>query len=283
MSRASCLAALIVVLFLSTSAPVGAWPAVPRFLPGDLEPTTETLLDATTAGLPSDFAVVGVMRWALQPSPQPLIVPPHGGPVLVMVERGQLTATQHGVETGLAAGEIFAPNDPEQEVSLHVRGAEETVILVVGFQALGFAADCSWGSDSLGHTPHVLIWTPAHALPRGSVDLRLQRLTVPPGSSLPAHEASPLTWMSVGEGELGLTLEGQMPFLWEPGQERTLYRGQAWPQIPDPIINPLMSGSTRMLLRNAGDDSLVLYRLTLASGAGEVPHADSPDDALPLF
>jgi hypothetical protein len=111
MSRASSLAAVIVVLFLSTSPPVGAWPAVPRFLPSDLDPTMETLLDAMPDGIPSDFAVVSVMRWTLQPSPRPLIVPPHGGPLFVVVERGQLTATQHGVETRLAAGEMFAPGD----------------------------------------------------------------------------------------------------------------------------------------------------------------------------
>src|SRR5215204_4721555 len=138
MSRASCLAALIVVLVLSTSAPVAAQHAAPRFLPGDLDPTMETLLDATTDGLPSEFAVVGVKRWVLLPGPKPLIVPPHGGPLVVMVERGQLTATQHGVETRLAAGEMFAQGDETQEVILQVRGAEEAIIVVVGFQALGY-------------------------------------------------------------------------------------------------------------------------------------------------
>jgi hypothetical protein len=283
MSRASFLVAVIVALFLSTIAPAGAWPAVSRFLPGDLDPRTEILLDATTVGLPSEFAVVGVTRWALQPGPKPLIVPPHGGLVLVKVERGQLIATQHGVETRLLAGEIFAPDDDTREVILHVRGSDEAVIVVVGFQALGFTADCAWGSDTLIQIQQLLIRAPAHALPEESVRLHLERVTVPPGSALPPQEVSPLMWTSVGEGMLGMTLEGQMPFLWEPGQERTLYRGQAWPQIPDPIINPLMSGGTRMTLRNAGDDPLVLYRLTLTPSGGEIAPPASPLGGAPLF
>lgn len=80
-----------------------------------------------------------------------------------------------------------------------------------------------------------------------------------------------------------MLLEGQMPFLWEPGQERTFYRGQAWPQRPDPLINPLMSGGTQMTLRNAGDDPLVLYRLTLTASAGQIAPADSSRRASPLF
>jgi hypothetical protein len=268
MSRISLLASIMVVLFLSTSAPVGAWHTGQRFVPGDLDPTAETLLDATTEGVPDTFVIVGVMRWALQSSPQPLMVPPHGGPVVLMVERGQLTATQHGVETRLAAGDLYAPGDRTEEVFLQARGAEEASILVVAFQALGFSTGCFWGSNALVHTQQVLILTPAHALPAGLVRLRLERLTVPPGRSLPALEASPLMWTSVGDGVLGMTLQGQMPFLWEPGQERTLHPRQAWPQIPDPISNPLLSGGTQMTLRNAGEDPLVLYRLTLTPGAG---------------
>jgi hypothetical protein len=284
MSRISRLAAITVVLLLATSAPVGAWHGVPGSLPGDPDPSTETLLEAVTNGLPNDFAVIDVMRWALQPTSEPLVMPPYGGPVLVMVERGQLTAKQHGVETRLKTGEVFAPTDDEEVVYLQVRGAEEARILVVAFQALGFATACSWGSNPLVHDKHVLIQqAPAHTLPQGSVRLRLERLTVPPGRSLPAHEASSLVWTSVGEGVLGLTLQGQMPFLWEAGKERTLYPGQPWPQIPDPIINPLLNGSTQMTLRNAGEDPLVLYRLILMPSGGEMAPPVSPPGERPLL
>jgi len=271
MFRISLLASVMVVLFLSMSASVGAWHAGPRLFPSDLNPTAETLLDAMTEGVPDAFAIVGVMRWALQPGPEPLIMPPHGGPVVVMVERGQLTATQDGVETLLAAGELYAPGDRTEEVFLQVRGAKEASILVVGFQELGFSTACFWGSNALVHSQQVLILSPAHALPAGLVRLRLERLTVPPGSSLPALEVSPFIWTSVGDGVLGMTLQGQMPFLWERGQERTLYPRQAWPQIPDPSINPLLSGGTQMTLRNAGERPLVLYRLTLTPGANAGP------------
>jgi hypothetical protein len=284
MSRISRLAAITVVLFLTTSAPVGAWRGVPGFAPSDPDPSTETLLEAVTNGLPNDFAVIDVMRWALRPVSEPLVMPPYGGPVLVMVERGQLTARQHGVETRLETGDVFAPTDDEEEVYLQVRGAEEARILIVAFQALGFATACFWGSNPLVHDKHVLIeQTPAHTLPQGSVRLRLERLTVPPGRSLPAHEASSLVWTSVGKGVLGLTLQGQMPFLWEPGKERTLYPGQPWPQIPDPIVNPLLSGRTQMTLRNAGEDPLVLYRLTLTPSGGEMAALGGPPGGGPLF
>ena len=283
MSHISRLVSIIVVLLLGSSAPVGAWPVVPRFLPGDLDPRTETLLDATTDGLPSEFAVASVMRWALQPSPKPLVMPPHGGPALLMVEHGHLTATQHGVETRLAAGEIFSPGDYTQEVVLQASGVGEASVFVVAFQALGFASACFWVSDPLVHTQDVLIQTPVDALAGRSGRVRFERLTLPPGTALPPLEASPLMWTSVGEGVLGLTLEGQLPYFWEPGQERTFRPGQPWPQIPDPIPNPLLSGRTRMMLRNAGDDPLVLFRLTLTASGGEMAPADSPPGGPPLF
>jgi hypothetical protein len=89
----------------------------------------------------------------------------------------------------------------------------------------------------------------------------LERLTLPLGSALPPQEASPFTWTEVGEGALGLTLEGeQLPFRWKSGAERTFRHGQYLPALqPD----------TRMTFRNAGDTPLVLYRLTLTpSDAG---------------
>ena len=282
MSRASCLAAVIVALLLSTSAPVGAWPAVPRFLPSDHGLTTETLLDATTDDFPGNFAVVGLMRWVLQPSPRPLIVPPHGGPVFVVVERGLVTATQQGVETRLAAGEMFAPNDYERELILHVGGRDEAILFVATFKTPGFLP-CDWGHDPLSYNRQELIQTPVDALPGGSGRLRLERLTLPPRSALPPQEASPLIWTSVGEGVLELTLEGQMPYFWEPGEERTFRRGQPWPQIPDSIANPLLNGGTRMTLRNAGDDPLVLYRLTLTPSAGTIAPPGSPLGGSPLY
>jgi hypothetical protein len=106
-----------------------------------------------------------------------------------------------------------------------------------------------------------LISTSAEALPGGSARLLLERLTLPPGSALPPQEASPFTWTELGEGALGLTLEGeQLPFRWKSGAERTFRHGQ---------YLPALQPGTRMTFRNAGDTPLVLYRLTLTpSGAG---------------
>jgi hypothetical protein len=53
-----------------------------------------------------------------------------------------------------------------------------------------------------------------------------------------------------------MTLEGeQLPFRWKSGAERTFRRGQ---------YLPALQPGTRMALRNAEDDPLVLYRLTIA-------------------
>jgi hypothetical protein len=52
-----------------------------------------------------------------------------------------------------------------------------------------------------------------------------------------------------------MTLEGErLPFRWKSGAERTFRYGQ---------YLPALQPGTRMTLRNAADDPLVLYRLTL--------------------
>ena len=125
----------------------------------------------------------------------------------------------------------------------------------------GFADTGYWTVDPIAHTVDFLISSSADALPGGSARLVLERLMLPPGSALPAQEASPLVWNEIGEGAVGLTLEGeQLPFRWKSGAERTFRGGQYLP-----VVQP----GTRMTLRNAIDTPLVLYRLTITpSGAG---------------
>ena len=79
-----------------------------------------------------------------------------------------------------------------------------------------------------------------------------------------------MTWTEVREGVLGLTLEGErLPFRWVSGEERTFRLRQALP-----ITQP----GTTMTLRNASDELLVLYRLTLVprGARGSAPGAPVP-------
>ena len=283
MSRLSFLVMLIAItLGCSVSAPVAAWPIVSTTGLSTSIVRTERVLETTMPTIPTGFATIGVMRWTLRPSPRPLVVPPHHGPRFVLVEAGTLVAMEPGRQTPLTAGELFAPADADGDVALHVRGDEEDSVVVVGIQGPDVAL-CFWNQDPLVHTQQVLIYTPADRLPGGSGRLLLERVTLLPGSRLPPYAANPYQWTSVGAGTLGLTLEGQMPFLWEAGRERRLGPGQPWPQIPSPIANPLMPSGTWLQVRNLGDGPLVLNRLTLAPSAETVLPAASPVGVSPLF
>jgi hypothetical protein len=183
---------------------------------------------------------------------------PHEGAVMITVESGEVIATAAEIEHQLGAGDTFAPAN--QEVSLRASGAEDVTAFVV-YLISGFMDTELGQSDPIAHSVDYLISTSADALPGGSGRLVLERLTLPPGSALPAQEASPLVWTEIGEGAVGLTLEGeQLPFRWKSGAERTFRGGQYLP-----VVQP----GTRMTLRNADDSPLVLYRLTITpSGAG---------------
>ena len=84
-----------------------------------------------------------------------------------------------------------------------------------------------WDVDPLAHTEDWIISTATDASPGGAGRLVVERLTLPPGSVLPAQQESPLVWVGVQDGVLGLTLEGErLPFRWQPGAERTFRPGQ---------------------------------------------------------
>jgi hypothetical protein len=232
--------------------------------------TTEPLFDVALDAIPTESAAATVLRWTLQPNPQPLVVPAPGGPVVLVVETGQLTAAQNGTRTPLLAGQHFAPADPDHDIALHVSGPEIARVLVVSVTESRCSQPKCYGRDMGLHTAEVLILGPAGALPSASGRLILERLLLPSGVSLPPRAVSPLVWRGIASGVLGLTLAGQMPFTWTPGQERTLWPGQPWPPMAGPAANPLIAEGTRMKLRNAGSDPLILYQLTLVPPAGTV-------------
>jgi hypothetical protein len=231
--------------------------------------TTDTLLDTKVTALPGGRLRVAVDRWTLQPSPSAVTLPAYEGVVVLTVEIGQLTVTVDGTDHQLAGGEALDVTNAE--FAFHNSGPAAATAYVVyaipQFSAeVGHGADQIWLSgDPLVHTHDVVISSAAETFPAGSGRLILERVALPPGSALPAETASPWVWTRAGAGILGLSLKGEsLPSGWESGDER---------EFPPHFQNllPVVAPGTTMVMRNAGDDLLVLYRLTLApSGVGEL-------------
>ena len=240
------------------SAPPGHLPALMALAtPAPSAPTMETLLDSTTETLPTGHALIEVIQWTLQPGPTALTLPAIDGVVIVVPVSGDITATQSGSETRLVGGDPFVAAN--QEAAFRVTGAAAATMLSIVVDA-AHEGHGYWSTDPMAHDGESVISTSAEALPGGTARLVVEQLTLPPGNALPAQEASPLAWTGVEAGALGLTLEGEhLPFRWKSGAERTFRAGQ---------YLPALQPGTMMTLRNAGDDSLVLDRLTITpSGA----------------
>jgi len=271
----SCVMLILMLGALLTVAPAAAWAdqtATPAATRGGSEPTTETLLEAPIDALPAGHSIVAVDRWRMQPSETALTMPALGGVVMITVEAGELTAAVAGSEQSLGPGHTFtAPADAE--VAFRLTGSDEATLFVV-YVVKGFADIGFWESDPIAHRADFLISTSTDALPEGATRLVLERVTLPPGSALPPQAAAPLVWTEVGEGALGLTLDGEgLPFRWDAGEERTFRPGQYLP--------PVRPGTT-MTMRNAGDAPLVLYRLTLTPHGDDASTAGTPMGSTPV-
>jgi hypothetical protein len=217
----------------------------------------ETVLDVATDALPSDHTIVAADRLRLSPSDTALTMPALGGFVALAVEKGELTASTPSGERALGPGDTFTA-DPDEGVSFRVSGGAEVTMFAV-YAVAGFQDTGLWESDPFAHRVDFLISTSADSLP-GEGRVVLERLTLPSGTTLPPEQALPLVWTEVGEGALGLTLEGEdLPFRWDPGEERTFRPGQYLQ-----VIRP----GTTMIFRNAGDAPLVLYRLRIVPAPG---------------
>jgi hypothetical protein len=212
----------------------------------------EVLLDTTVDALPAGHVLVAVDRWQFQPGPDALIGPGFSGPTLVVVETGSLVLTIHGVEQTVKAGD-FALVPPGREHALHNPGTVDTFAAILVFDE---SQDTNkWYAGTPLITSASVISSTSDALPVGRVRLRLDRLTVPPDTTLPAYEATDFDWFGIYAGRLGLTLVGEkLPFRWISGQEHVIGSQQ-----PLPIIR----AGWQVTLRNAGDVPLVLYRLKI--------------------
>ena len=232
---------------------------------------TETLLETEVAALPAGRIRVSVDRWRLKPSPAAVTLPPYEATQLFTVDAGEVTVNAAGAEHRLGSGDVLDLTD--QEFSFGASGSAEAVAYVVyvssKFSAeFGHGATRTWLSgDPLVHATDVVLSSSADDFAGGPVRLVLERMTVPPGTALPPQEARPLVWTEVGQGTLGLTLEGErVPYGWTSGVEQKVRFGEyAVPQELTPGIT--------VQTRNAGDDPLILYRLTLIPSEAGSPGA----------
>jgi hypothetical protein len=212
----------------------------------------ETLLSARieTPDSYSGWTPVSLERWLFQPGDAGLIVPPLDGPQWVTADRGTLIAIVDGIAHPIKAGDsIIVPAG--RDLRVQNAGAVQATILR-GVVAAGFALE---EFDRAAITRRVELDTSAlEALPPGNTQIDLTRLTIPPGSTLPPEALGGLDWFGVVSGRLGLSLEGtRLPDGWRPGEERVF---EAFAPLP------LLSPGTRLTFRNAGDQPLILLRLT---------------------
>jgi hypothetical protein len=266
MRRLALVAAAIVLLVARALAL--AQDAPPAASPG-AAPAADVLLDAAIGALPAGRQRVQVERWTLRPSPTPLTLLALGGPVAVAVESGAVTAAVGGAERRLAAGEslLLAGDDG---AAFRAAGPAEAVAVF----AYLVPPRLEWfeNYDQLLYASDTVVATSGD-LPGGPGRLALERLTLPPGTALPPLEAHALSWVGIATGTLGLALDGdRLPLRWESGVERALRHGQ-----PLPGVAP----GTTMTLRNAGEDALVLYRLTVTPAARTALAAGTPGDGTP--
>jgi len=240
---------------------------------------TETLLDTAVGALPAGRIRVAVDRWRLQPSPSAVTLPAHEGVVMIAVDAGEITVTTGETKHRLAARDALDVTN--QEFAFRASGSTEAIAYVV-YGAPRFSAESGqsvariWkNGDPLVHTMDFVISSSASDLPGGAGRLLLERVTLPPETALPSSKSDPLVWTEVGSGVLGLTLEGErLPYRWESGTERKFFQ---FGREPLPFLAP----GTTMALRNAGDEPLVLYRLTLTPGEAKASDATPPSQSTP--
>jgi hypothetical protein len=236
--------------------------------------TTETLLETEVAALPAGRIRVSVDRWRLKPSPAAVTLPPYEATQLFTVDAGEVTVSAAGAEHRLKPGDALDLTG--QEFSFGASGSAEAIAYAV-YVSSKFSAEFGHGAtrtrlsgDPLVHATDIVLSSAADDFTGGPVRLVLERLTVPPRTALPPQEAGPLVWTEVGRGTLGLTLHGErVPYGWTSGVEQKVRFGEyAVPQELAP--------GTTLRMRNAGDDPLVLYRLTLIPSDAEVSGAARP-------
>ncbi len=231
---------------------------------------TETLIDASNVSLPNGPATIYAMVTELQPGVSSTL----GGQVGAMhyrVEQGAVLITHSGVEQIVHAGEQWgAPVNGEaafENVGEEVARIVEVDVLDSIATSSIEANYASKFSDPQGGTDSFVIQAGGD-LPGGTAQVVLERLSFPPGAALSPYIKDHFQWLGVAEGRVGVTLEGdRRPFRWDPGEERTFGLFESLPAIVP---------GTEMTLRNASDDPLILFRVTLTPSTDEESAASTP-------
>ena len=232
---------------------------------GDI--VTETLLNEPGASLPRGLTAIGVLRCQVQPGGT--IGEPHlVGSLLVAVRVGTVDVALSEGKRTITGGETLRGST---SAGYRLRNVGKTAADITAVQILDAAkttsaTDGGFGLDSpdprrpntsMSDPPDAGCITPITvetSLPLGPGWARLERLTMPLRATAPTLLATGADWVGVEAGRVGVTLEGgQLPLGWRAGEEREYGAGQPLPHF---------AAGTQVTLHNAGDEPLVLLRLT---------------------
>ncbi len=264
MAAALLLAVLAGALLARTFFP----PRTTTVLNAPHEPMVETLVDSLIEGASESWTPLTVERWTIQPGPATLAIPALDGPQWLVPDAGPAVLSIDGVdETVPSNAGVVVPSGATLVVS---NPGGKQISVYRGVAASGFALkDYDRGAIS----KETALDTEAHeALPPGESRVVFERLTLHPGTTLVLEPASGQDWLAIASGELGVTLIGDgLPLNWQSGHER---------EIADGELLPALAPGTRVLLRNIGDDPLILLRLrVIPTATTSEPRPDTPIDS----
>ncbi|MFN8591913.1 MAG: hypothetical protein U0031_10690 [Thermomicrobiales bacterium] len=224
--------------------------------------TTQLLLDQHDVPLTPGHGSITLMIVQLEPGVS-YQEPGYHGTFLFAVEEGSVEIQLSGGAQNLSVGDQYVGvtthgstitntgTSPAQVYQLELNDAATEP------ETIGYAF-----SDPTRGCTNTPISTSATFPPEAS-RVTVERLTLQPGASLPPQIANGWDWIGIGAGRLGVKLAGDhLPFRWKSGSERTFGIGQQMPPI---------SADTEVILRNADDQPLTLYRLVIIPASTATP------------
>ena len=249
-----------VVVLLTVPGLAVAQSATPHATPIGFAPTADVRLDVVLEDLADeDYYDVRLERWRFQPGPAMVQGNPLGAPSAIAVDAGTITATIGETSQMLQAGDqLLIPGDQPQ--AFGNAGATEAVLLWVTFAPGGMGADAEWDPLAIAfeHAAPTFMATPPNP-----ARVLVERFVLPPGTSLLPYTVMEPEQLGIEAGRLGLTVTGEeLPVLWKSGRERALAVSQ------DP---PALAPGWQVLVRNAGDDPLILLRLRIGPTVAGTP------------
>jgi len=256
----------------------GQLPAVLPVMSGTPEAqepvVTETLLQDTVSAMPAGAAGAWASAYFMQPgaiSPNDGVV----GTVVFTVAQGTVTITVGDAQRMLGAGDSWNVFTETGYVVENTGSDEAHLVIIEIIDTLASSMPANNNGpfiDEMSGTWEVWVQA-ATTLPGGPGQVTLQRLTLAPGAALPTYTEAGRDWLGIRAGRLTVRLEGErLPFRWKSGAERAFGRAQILPVFP---------AGSQVTLRNAGDDSLILYRLTITPGGGETAASATPEGGTP--